>query len=577
MDESVQSNGKEGGEPPAPRPTLSERTGAAQNAIPVLLGILSFLVVTGGRVLAPRNIAWLSNGDPATYYLGWHFFRDTPWTMPLGLNPGYGAELSSSIAFSDNVPLLAFVFKALNRFLPVPFQYFGFWLLCCFVLQAWFAWLLVGLLTRAPVLRASGAAFFVFAPTFLWRLQGHYAMEGQWLVLAALYLCLGSRPLARGPAWPALVFGATLIHTYITAMVLALWLADWLRRLIFEGRKPADWLQLILVPALVLLAAWQIGLFVGTGLQKHGFGVYRLNLTSLIDASGWSYLLPNLPEEAGDYEGFNFLGLGGLILAVLALPALKTALDGVRAKRRYWPLFGVLLALALFAVSNRIGVARHTFEIPLSNEMIDRANTLRASGRMFWPVYYALLWLLLRTLFRRYSPRLAGMILFLLITAQAVDTSAGWLPIRRELMASGSSWESPLKSAFWLKVPAEYRTIRLVPPRNQAPNYAVFAYFAAMHGMTSDAVYLARIDQKKLTRATEDAMRALKNARYAEHTLYIVDPRYEKLARRSSDANIDLLSHIDGFVVLAPGWRCRHECVSSSTPADDCSASCPKP
>jgi len=542
---------------------------------PALLGAAVFFVVTGGRALWPRNIAWLSKGDPATYFLSWHFFRNTPWSLPLGSNPRYGAELGSSIAFADNVPLFAFPFKAIHHWLPNPFQYFGFWLLCCFVLQAYFAWLLVGLLTQRRVLRAVATALFLFAPPFLWRLQGHYSLASHGLVLAALYLCLGPRRLARGPAWPVLAFVVSLVHPYTTAMVLALWFADWLSRVLFEGWSRADGLQLIAVPALVLLGVWQAGLFVGSGLRKEGFGDYRMNLASLIDPSGWSYLLPDLPEGESDYEGFNFLGLGGLLLLLFALPALKGAWRGLGARRRYWPLAACLLALALFAITNRIGIAGHTFEIPLPPAVIDRANLLRASGRMFWPAYYALSWVLLRTLFRRYSPRFAGGVLFVALMIQALDTSAGWLPIRRELMVFGTSWISPLNARFWAKVPAQYQVIRMIPPRNLGPGYEVFAYFAATHGMESDAVYLARVDQEQLARARWRAMQAVYYGKYAAGTLYIVDPRFEQPARRSLNPKLDLLTWVDGFLVLAPGWKCRPECVAASRPSEDCSPRCP--
>jgi Family of unknown function (DUF6311) len=561
-----------------PKPMGFDR--AQQIAIPVLLGVVAFFVVTGGRVLDPRNILWLSKeDDPATYFLGWHFFRNAAWGFPLGVSPRYGAELASSLMFVDNVPMFAFAFKAIQRFLPDTFQYFGFWILCCFVLQTWFAWLLVGLLTRAPFLRACGALFFVFAPPFLLRLFGHYSMLGQWLVLAALYICLGRRQLARGPAWPVLAFTVSVAaHAYMTAMVLGLWLTDWLRRVLFEGRTRAELLQLFIVPGLALLGFWQAGLFVvGRGITRFGFGIYRMNLTALVDASGWSYLLPDIPEGKGDYEGFNFLGLGGLLLVLLAAPALKGALPMLRAKRQYWPLLGLCVAFTLFAISNRIGFANRTFVIPLSQVWIDRANVLRCCGRMFWPVFYVLLWLLIRSLFRRYPPRTAGIILFVLVAIQAVDTSAGWRPIRRDLMLAGPAWDSPLKARFWSQVPANYQVIRLVPPRNHASNYTVFAYFAAMHGMATDSVYFARIDAEKLQQAKREALLAVDEGKYAAGTLYILDRRYEKAARRSANPELDWLGRVDGFSVLAPHWKCRAECASAAgSTLEDCSTNCPK-
>lgn len=156
--------------------------------LPLLLGVLAFFLVIGPRALDPQNIAWLKEGDPATHYLGWLYFRHAPWTFPLGLNPSYGLELGSAVIFSDSNPLLALLFKPFNGWLPQTFQYFGLWLLACFVLQAWFAWKLLGLITDNPVLRLLGTGLLVFSPPMFLRTGGHLSLAGHFLILAALYL-----------------------------------------------------------------------------------------------------------------------------------------------------------------------------------------------------------------------------------------------------------------------------------------------------------------------------------------------------------------------------------------------------
>jgi hypothetical protein len=533
--------------------------GVRRAALPVLLGVLACLVVTGARMLQPSNVAWLSDGDPATYFLGWHFFRNTPWTFPLGLNPRYGAELSGSLALVDNVPLLGLSFKLIAPWLPEFFQYFGLWTLGCFALQAWFAWLLVGLVTRARWPRAVATLLFVFAPPFLWRLQGHYAMEGQWLVLAALYLCFARTVPRRAVLWPLLALTASLIHSYMTAMVLGLWLSDWARRALFEQRRRALWIELGATPACVALGFWQAGLFVvKSGLATDGFGYYRLNLLSLFDPSGWSYVIPDLPEGLGDYEGFAYLGAGGLLLLAVALPALRRGFGALRTRKEYWPLLGMLVALTGFALSNRVGFAGHTFALPLPPFLLHRAELLRCSGRMFWPVYYVLVWVLVRTVLRIHAPRVALTLLAVAALLQVVDTSAGWLPIRADLLVDGPRWRSPLKSPFWARAARTYQEVRLVPPRNRARDYATFAYFAATHGLSTDAIYFARVDQAELEQAGRAAKEAIQKGRYAPGALYILESHEDVAdARKSSDAKRDLLERVDGFWVLAPGWKCR--------------------
>ena len=542
--------------------------------VPLLLGALTFFGVTGGRIFSPRNIAWLDRGDPAQYFLGWHFFRNSPWGFPLGASPRYGAEFSSSIVYADCLPLFALPFKLVRRWLPDTFQYFGFWILCCFVLQAWFAWLLLGLITQARLARGLGTLLFVFAPPFLWRLSGHYQLMGQWLVLAALYLCFGRRELARGAAWPLLSFCAGLVHSYLTAMVLALWLSDWLRRVLFDGRTRGDLIQLPLVPAAMLLAQWQAGVFmIGSGALRRGFGFHQMNLLSLFDAGGWSYFLPDMPGSRGDYEGFNYFGPGSLLLLIAILPSLRGAFGALRRRRGYWPLAALLVALSLFALSNRVAIAGHLLTIPLPQAVLERANLLRSSGRMFWPAFYVLLWLVIRALFSRYSPRVALALLFVATLLQVADTTAGTLPIRRDLHVSGRTWESPLRSPFWTAVPAEYDEIRQILPRNEAPHHTVFAYFAAMHGMSTDFAYLARIDSQKFEQANDEATQALSLAKYRPRTLYVVDRRYAAEVRRTANETA-LLRNIDGYLVLAPHWRCSPHCAARD--AQDCAPDCTK-
>ena len=502
----------------------------------------------------------------------------TPWGLPLGANPRFGMEIGSGLAYSDNVPLFSLAFKAIARWLPTPFQYHGVWLLLCFVLQAWFAWLIVGLVTRLRLQRAGATLLFVLAPAMLYRLGGHYSMCAQWTVLAALYLCLGPRRLARGPAWPLLSFTVALIHWYLTAMVIGLWLTDWLRRVLFEGRTRADFLQLFAVPALLLLAFWQTGYFIpGHLLLQHGFGEYKMNVLSLLDPSGWSYLLKDVPETELEYEGFNYLGLGWLLLALLALPASKRARSWLRAKREYWPLLALCVGLTLFAISNRVGIAGYTFEIPLPAALTERANVLRASGRMFWPVYYLLLLVCLKTLFERHSSRNSSLLLLLALLIQAVDTSAGWLTNRAQLMRSGSTWSSPLQSPFWTQVPDVYQALRTVPVRSMGPHWDDLAYFAGMHDMSTNAIYLARIDITKRNAASSRAIHDVRSGTYEPGALYVVDRGYEKAARHGARPERDLVAWIDGFLIVAPDWKCRPRCLAEGGNAEpDCSATCSK-
>lgn len=140
--------------------------------IPLLIAICVFFYVCGPRCLNPSNIAWLFDGDSAQHYLGWAFFRNSPWSFPLGLNPDWGLENSSSIIYADALPVFSIFFKCLNFLLPEVFQFYGLWFLTCFILQACFSWRLLSIFKLGTTLKFFGTFFFTFCPVIFMRLGG---------------------------------------------------------------------------------------------------------------------------------------------------------------------------------------------------------------------------------------------------------------------------------------------------------------------------------------------------------------------------------------------------------------------
>ena len=533
--------------------------------LPLLMGLVAFFMVIGPRALDPQNIAWLASGDPATHYLGWMFFRHSPWTFPLGLNPSYGLELGSAIIFSDSNPLLAFLFKPFSSLLPETFQYFGIWLLACFVLQAWFAWKLLGLVTPSIVLRLLGAGLFLFSPPMFLRMGGHLSLAGHFLILAALYLALHPGVDRRRLAWGALLAATALVHAYLLAMVALIWLADLVGRTL-KGRltRRNALIELFLLFLLVSLCCWQAGYFsVGDGTVSGGFGLYRMNLLAPIDASGWSLVLPDLPQAAGDYEGFNYLGLGTLLLTICAgVVLLRRATDFGSAVRRLPVLLLALIGLTLFALSNDIGVGLLGFHYPLPGKIITLANIFRASGRMFWPVFYVILFAVIFLVVRGNRPRTAVCLLAVALCVQVVDTRNGWEGLRHSRMQTPvSQWSTALRDPFWVSAASHYANIRSLQPQNQSDIWFPIASYAATHGLKTDTAYLGRMSTAALQQARQKTKRMLETGQYDVDSLYILDESALLDAVKNVNSETDLLARVDGLAVLAPGWKQCTQCL----------------
>ena len=159
--------------------------------LPLILGLASFLLLVGPSVLNPRNIAWLLSGfDMTLEYLGWAFYRYGPWTFPIGMNPQFGLDISSSIIYSNSLPLIAPFFKLLSPWLGDPFQFWGFWLLGCFILQAWMAWKLLSLVSNSVSILILSTSLFLFSPPMLYQIGFHNSTVAMFPLVAAWSLFL---------------------------------------------------------------------------------------------------------------------------------------------------------------------------------------------------------------------------------------------------------------------------------------------------------------------------------------------------------------------------------------------------
>ena len=516
--------------------------------ISVAVGTGVFLYIYGVYPLALSNLGWIYlSQDSLQHFLGWQFFRSDPWTFPIGTITSYGYPYGVALTYTDSIPLVAILLKLINPLLQPRLQYLGWWTLLCFILQFFFAGLILRRFTKSWILQLLGAALLVFAPPMLYRTFYHTSLVSQWLILVGIYLLLAGRE-RRLPwwCWGLTLILATTIHPYFLPMLVPLFLITLAETYERERKAIPLLLEGVGAAAAVGLAGYAIGLFsLGTAdLASSGFGTYSLNLNALFNSFGTSQFLNSLPVfHYHQDEGYNYLGLGLMVLAGVGLISL--VLNGVSRKALLRNKYLLLACLfwTLFSLSGTITLNDQVLvNLPLPDFFVRLSGLFRASGRFFWPVFYLLVLLILVRVMQKV--RFAQWILAGALILQILDLQ---LMIENKRFSDYRVYQSPLRSEFWISAASAFKHIELLPAVRQTNAYAPFAIFAANNRLSLNWGYFARGQYAEIQAYGDAETRGLIAGNAKADTLYVFCQASDINAVASSPQNPLNIYHTDEY------------------------------
>lgn len=601
--------------------------------LPFLLGLAIYAFITRFRGLWPGDTEWLlpywnSNIDSATHYLGWEFFRQAPLLQwPLGRSPNLGPGLGSSIAMTDSIPFFALIFKPLTFWFSSPFQYFGIWTLTCFVLQAVFGWKLLSLWIVDRIQLLLGTAFLVISPIFIDRLSFHFALAGHWVLIAALYLYFteGHNYLK----WLIVGCIATLVQPYLAMMVTVLYLADVARQSIRLRRLTYGVsLRIIGYFAVLLATAWQSGLFV-FGLSSTtalGFDTYSANGLTFVDPGHltysrplWSSIVPDAWQGQGQYEGFNYLGSGLIVLSIVlflsifrraqfrfkfltAVALIMVPLLGFQKNPFHNTHVVLLLVLGIvtsvivfekfkkdgvgtasicvaslllvaYSLSNKVSFGDlnvATYSIP--SWLQGLISRFRAPGRVLWPVTYLLSTLIISSVFLKYKKMFAVGLVSVCLIFQVVESRHAIAVTTGVFSRTGPV--DPYPAPLWNVFGERFSRIDIVLPTNKPhlsatnPDFVDregrlwrdLGTFALAHHLRLNSFYFARVPTAQFVQDRANLTYVVQTGNYRSDTLYVfIDSDLWEIAKTIHRAT-DLVGILDDIPIVAPGLADCEEC-----------------
>ena len=529
--------------------------------IALVAGLLYALIVIGPAPLNPRNVHWVTV-DPAYHYIGWELWRQDPHIhWPLTYTHRLGYPKGESIALVDLNPLLAVLLRLFSPPLGEPFQYFGLEVILCCALQFFFAFRIFRLALGTNTLGiALCSVFFLLAPPLNYRLMQHYSLSNQWLLLAALYIFfrVQTSPTPAKPAWVGhplkvghptsvirqfVISGAVLagvavgINPYIAFQVLLLLMAGvvsllWQRRVkLLQAAGIA-----VLFCASGFVVAYSLGLVIagGRGYTTGGYRVFSMNILSPVDPRGWTSILLHRLSGAtpGQYEGYAYLGVGVLALALIVLGAAVLPGSKLPSLDRRWaiPLLLCCLVLTLLALSTRMTLGSRTLvDLDPGEKLSPYLASLRASGRLFWAPYYLILVVVLAAPFLLFRKAWANALVAGALLLQIADTQSlrHWVHV-----TVNEEHPSPLKSPIWSTLGAMHENLIVLPAwqcgGNAAPlgteSYRIFGYLAARQKMRTNSYQSARYTEVARDWHCHQAVTALSEQPLSPDSVYVVTP-----------------------------------------------------
>ncbi len=550
-----------------------------------VFSIFTFLYFTGGTPINFVNNEWLSPGDSAWHWINWLFFKETSiLQFPIFENYDYGMELSSSIAINDSLPIMALIFKPFSSILPFDFQYFGLWILICFIMQGQLGLILLRKITKNEFLSFIGACFFILAPPFLWRLWGHYSLMAHWLIILGIIIFYSTNFNLKN--WIFLLILTALVNAYILAIILSIFILDLIfRRSIGEFTKKESLLIFFKTFSLLLLSLYVFGYFSnGVSIGSGGYSLYRANLNTFFnDNNFWSYIMPDIGSIPNDYEGFGFLGIGMIILLVISLYEIfrnQSLINSIFTKKNTY-LLCLSLILFLFAITNKVTFGSNVlfeFDLPEVFKLVTRP--LRSSGRMVWLIFYLIYCAIFFILARSKHIRVYKYLLPILLIVQILDTGAVASNFRFKMSDSrayylkpyinsndpaniaivktlNSFWDSPLTSPEWVNIKDNYDKIIYIYPKNRPKNAYPLVYFAAKNKMATNFGYFSRYKGSKRDEIYSKIDETLNTSSYDINSIYVFDELIDDKWKLTLQKCLptDLCKVLDGYRVFAKDFN----------------------
>ncbi|MCK4493421.1 MAG: hypothetical protein KAU26_05165 [Methylococcales bacterium] len=410
--------------------TIKKQIDFIQIIILIIFSVILFYYWQGFLILNTSHTRWLLSGDLFQNYASTLFFRYSSYNFPLGDISNVDFPVGSNIIFSDGNIFLSLIIKLLSDFLPKNFQLYGWWLLICLVLQFISAWWILKQTEVNGVVRILGAIIIGLYPAFFVR-ASHLNLMPHFILLFSIgiYFSKYYSLIKKIIILNILLLFSEMVHFYFAPIVWGV-----IQIILIEGyfskslRIKYFFVLELGSLSLLIITMYFLGYFSGFESSDVGFGFYSMNINAPFNHmrfTGASILPPFLVGTEGQYEGYQYFGLGIILLLISLILSLffrKTLYSNFKSFFSKSLIYFIII-LTVISLSNKWYLGQELiFEFDLPLIFMKIISPFRASGRYFWFVGYLLITITIILLYRCYSYK-SALIILLSIIIQFYDTN----------------------------------------------------------------------------------------------------------------------------------------------------------
>lgn len=497
-----------------------------------VLGALLFVLTYGVKVLDVTYDAWIfriKDVDIHQHYLGWCHFRACPWNFPPGLMDSLSYPYKISVLWTDSIPLFAMIFKCFRNVLPETFQYFGLYGLLSFALTGAFSAVLVHRITENPLFSLLSVPLFAESFPMLQRMFYHTSLTAHYLIIIPLlFILYGSCKWSvkkKCLLWGGYFFITVLLHPYLWAIGAVIAVSAFIYEIKITGNFNPALITGAVSALLTFTALWLCGAFYGNVTASYKLGGFEANLNCFINPLGFGRLLPELPLQGpNQYEGFAYLGAGGILLVLTALVFFI-----IFNSKVYWqkgsfifiliPVFSLMAVFPDFTLNSKL-----LFSVKVPGMLERILGIFRSNGRFIWPALILLYLLSLMIIFYtgwEKKKALPYVVLVLCLVLQFADMSAFISGTREQYGEIKKPWHSDLEDPVLMEKLSQYNHIVLVTPDSYRMERS--AYFAVKNGLTVNRFYFARNIDDEINETLSSYHDSCREGQTPDNVIFVFD------------------------------------------------------